>query len=100
MNAAALARCCRRAHFQLAEDLAPFAVVCWTLHWRIAAGEAFVQKVPPDPCVQIVVEELEAITGAAGTVGRTAAPRDLETVRLPPQPRSLEIGGEGDAAHA
>jgi hypothetical protein len=50
--------------------------------------------------LQIVVEELEAITGAAGTVGRTAAPRDLETVRLPPQPRSLEIGGEGDAAHA
>jgi AraC-like DNA-binding protein len=57
LNAAALARCCRRAHLQLSADLAPFAVVCWTLQWSLARGEAFVQKVLPDPCVLIVVEE-------------------------------------------
>src|SRR5262245_18636233 len=36
--------------------LAPFVSAAWTLQWDLAAHEAFVQHVLPDPSVQIVVD--------------------------------------------
>ncbi len=69
LNSAALSEHCRRSHFLPSPDLAPFVSVAWTLQWNLAAHEAFVQRVLPDPCVQIVVKPggahvLGVVTGA------------------------------------
>lgn len=56
LNAAALAGRCHRSRVCASPDLAPFISVAWTLRWDL--GDAtYLQRVLPDPCVQIVVEK-------------------------------------------
>jgi AraC-like DNA-binding protein len=50
-----LAERCRQSQIPVAIDLAPFVSVAWTLQWDLGEA-AYLQRVLPDPCVQIVVE--------------------------------------------
>ena len=56
LDPSALAERVHRSHLQPSTELAPFVSIGWMLRWDLAARDAFVQHVLPDPCVQIIVE--------------------------------------------
>jgi AraC-like DNA-binding protein len=56
LDPAVLRERCRQSHLGPTVSLAPFVSAAWILHWDLAAHEAIIQRVLPDPCVQIVVD--------------------------------------------
>ena len=66
----ALAQWCDRGHLPPSPDLAPFIEIAWTMRWDLRGREPFVQRVLPNPCVQLVVDSrggarvLGVVTGA------------------------------------
>jgi AraC-like DNA-binding protein len=55
LNSAELAERCRRGHLEPSADLLPYVSIAWTLRWNLEGLTPHVQRVLPDPCVQIVV---------------------------------------------
>lgn len=69
LNPATLSARCKRSHFAPSPELAQFITVAWVLDWNLEEHEAFVQRVLPDPSVQIIVDPTGAqvfgvVTGA------------------------------------
>jgi AraC-like DNA-binding protein len=60
LNSAELAQHCQRSHLEPSEDLLSCISVAWILRWNLDPRSPFVQRVLPDPCVQIVVDHSDA----------------------------------------